>query len=141
MQKIQTLFCSRHGFLFDPSKKLNCATQWIEVLKLQNTCEVFCLYSLRIGSPLLFPILSPSHYLEQILWCHFSCQLISFLFKTQGVWCMHVQKPFICIVPTLVLWITWFNKIPRRPNANVFYLMCGFHIAKHWIFFSEMQVV
>jgi hypothetical protein len=96
---------------------------------------------LRIGSPLLFPILSPSHYLEQILWCHFSCQLISFLFKTQGVWCMHVQKPFICIVPTLVLWITWFNKIPRRPNANVFYLMCGFHIAKHWIFFSEMQVV
>jgi hypothetical protein len=39
---------------------------------------------LRIRSPLLFLILSPFHYLEQILWCHFSCQLISFLFKTQG---------------------------------------------------------
>jgi hypothetical protein len=95
---------------------------------------------LRIGSPLLFPILSSLH-LEQILWCHFSCQLISFFFKTQGFWCMHVQKPFTCIVLALTLWIAWFNKIPRRPNVNIFCLMCEFHIAKHWIFVSEMQVV
>jgi hypothetical protein len=71
----------------------------------------------------------------------FFMSTIIFPLQNTRFWCMHVQKPFICIVPTLALWITWFNKIPRRPNANVFYLMCEFHIAKHWIFFSEMQVV
>jgi len=104
------------NFLFDPSKKLNWAAQWFELFKFQNTCEVFCLYSLRIGSPLLFLILSP-HYLEQILWCYFSCQLLSFLFKTQSFWCMYVQKPFTCIVPTLALWITWFKKNPKKTQC------------------------
>jgi len=35
----------------------------------------------------------------------FSCQLIFLFFKMQGFWCMHVQKPFTCIVPTFALFL------------------------------------
>lgn len=138
MQKIQTLFCSRHDFLFDPCKRLNCATQWFEVLKLWNTCEVFCLYSLRIGSPLLFPILFPSHYLEQIF-------LMSFLMSTHIFPLQNTRFLVYACSKTIHLYCSYFTfvdyMIEQNPNANVFYLMCEFHIAKHWIFFSEMQVV